>query len=232
MDLAAWITAFVEELPGLLTWLTDNVYPTGFLRRVLGLSGETLEDLPRYLLWFIVLYLVCGGITLALHFGLKQKSLNGLGSQAGNILLTILCVFCARVLVFTVEMGTAAVKTVAPLQGDYWRYFSDIWTALYPVIFLAAVLIFTIYMPLYSAVRFLRVYHLRGVPHMIFEMGTGFFLVSVLLLSAARQDRRYCLLLLPAAVMLCLAQTGGYLPDARNTRAAMGADKPSGGAPS
>jgi hypothetical protein len=51
---------------------------------------------------------------------------------------------------------------------------------------------------------------------MIFDVGTGLFFLSVLLLAAGCGGRRLYLLTLPAIVLLAIVQRGGCLPDEKN----------------
>ena len=83
------------------------------------------------------------------------------------------------------------------------------------------VILLTAVLPLQSALHYLKVYKLFGVPHMIFDVGTGLYLLSVVLLAAARGERRLYLLILPAVIMLCIIQRGGAIREDRRTRGAM-----------
>jgi hypothetical protein len=51
---------------------------------------------------------------------------------------------------------------------------------------------------------------------MIFDVGTGLFFLSVLLLAAGCGGRRLYLLTLPAIVLLAIVQRDGCLPDEKN----------------
>lgn len=221
MDYVSWTAALLEELPKLWPCLRDNVYPDSLLIRVFGMSQEQAAALPRCLTAFIVIYLICGGVTLFLHFQRRQKSLNSLAKQINNVILTAADFLLIPMLLVMWTIGRESLSTVAPYAGDtadLWRFFSDFWTALFfPLLVFLVVLLVALF-PFQAALRYLRVYHLSGLPHMIFDVGTGLYLVSVLLLAAALQSRLLYLLIPLAIAMLCAAQTGGYIPDARNAR--------------
>lgn len=227
MELGTWLTAVVQESPALVKLIQENTYPAVFLTKTFGLSEKGAVELPRYLAVFAGLYLLCGLITLFLHFKMGQRSLNSWSTQVGDVILTTACFFFIPALVLMVKAGIYKVQTeVAPLQGDYFRYAGDIWACLFDVILVSCVLLFTIYMPVYTALRYLRVYKLCGLPHMILDVGAGPFCLSVLLLSAAHGSRLLLLLIPLAVVMLCAVQTGGYIPDARNARAPLPEEPP------
>lgn len=221
MDYATWTAALLEEIPKLWTCLRDNIYPTSFLTRVLGLSQENAAKLPRYLLIFSAIYLLCGCVTLILHFRSKQLSLNSWAKQINNIILTAADFLLIPMLWALWTMGQESLSTVAPYAGelsDLWRFCSDSWTALFTPLLIFLVVLLVALFPVQAAVRYLRVHHLGGVPHMIFDVGTGLYCISVLLLAAAYGSRLLYLLIALAVVMLCAVQTGGYIPDARNAR--------------
>lgn len=78
---------------------------------------------------------------------------------------------------------------------------------------------FTVWMPISSFLRYLRVHKLGGLPHALFDIGTGPFLAAVVLLAAAHGRRELYALALPALALLALVQRGGYIPEERNVKA-------------
>lgn len=217
MELGTWLTGVVREGPALAALVRENIYPTTFLIKAFGLSEDAAERLPRYLAVFTCVYLLCGVVTLLLRWKKGQRSLNSWATQASDVILTVACLFFVPALALMVKTGVQKVRTeVAPLQGDYLRFAGDVWVCLFDVILVCAVLLFTIYMPVYTALRYLRVYKLRGLPHMVFDVGLGYYCVSVVLLAAAQENRLFWLLIPLAVAGLCAVQAGGYIPDARN----------------
>ena len=225
MDYVSWTAALFEELPKLWPCLRDNLYPTAFLTRVLGLSPQAAAGLPKYLTAFLIVYFLCGILTLILHFRRNQRSLNSRPEQINNFILVTADFLFIPMLFALWTMGQEALSVVAPYTGkfsDLWRFFSDVWTAIFFPFLVFSVTLLTALFPIHSALRYLRVYRLAGVPHMIFDVGTGLFLISDLLLAAACQTRLLYVLVPIAVAMLLVIQRGGYVPDARNARAAMG----------
>lgn len=223
MDEAMMLIAqqFVSGIMNLKDCLISNTYPSIFLKNVLGLSPDTAQKLPKYLLVYISVYLLCGLVTLFLHFGRRQMSLNGWTKQAANIILTLAdFLFLPSLFVFARLGRDAAATQVSPYQGelsDAWRYFSQLWTALFPFLFTVLVLLFTVLLPIQAAWRYLKMYRLSGLPHMVLDVGTGLYLACTALLSMSTGSRLWYVLLVPALLLLCAVQFGGYIPDSRNT---------------
>ena len=224
MDYVSWTAALLEEIPKLWPCLLDNLYPTTFLTRVFFLSPEAAARLPRYLLAYTSVYLLCGVITLVLHCRKGQRSLNSPADQINNVILSVADFLFIPMLFALWTMGKESLSTVAPYTGeisDLWRFFSDYWTALFFPLLVFSVTLLTVLFPFHSALRYLKVYKLPGVPHMIFDVGTGVFLISDLLLAAAYETRLIYLLIALAFGMLFAIQRGGYIPNSRNARLAM-----------
>lgn len=219
MELTAWIDMLIVELPALWHCLRDNLYPASFLTNALGFGQDFCERLPRYLIWFMGLYFLCGGVTLFLHFRKGQKSLNSVAHQINTAILVCCCTLFIPTLVFLAKACVYVLQNeVAPLQGhgDYIRYFGEAVSSVFYIIMAFAGLAFTVWMPISSLFRYLKVYRIRGVPHGIFDVGFGLHLIAVLLLSCVYSDRRLYLLSLPAVVMLGVIQTSGYIPEEEN----------------
>lgn len=89
MDYVSWTAALLVEIPKLWLCLRDNIYPTSFLTQVFFLSQDTAAELPRYLLGYSIIYLLCGGATLGLRLRKGQRSLNSWSDQVNNVILTI-----------------------------------------------------------------------------------------------------------------------------------------------
>lgn len=222
-DLNQLTTRIFNGVSDLCASLPANSRPDILLRDVLGLGEEQIAALPRYLLGFTALWLVCGGITLFLHFKKGQRSLNPWSHQAANIIFTLADFLLVPLLVVVVKLGRQLLSGVTPYSGelsDAWRFFTEAWGVLFDPVLLFAVLLFTILLPVQAAIRYLKVYRLAGLPHMIFDVGTGIYLACAALLSMLLGTRRWYLLLVPALILLCAAQTGGYVSSARNAREA------------
>lgn len=126
-------------------------------------------------------------------------------------------------------MGRESLSTVAPYTGeleDLWRFFSDYWTALFFPLLVFLVTLLTALFPIQAALRYLKVYRLWGLPHMIFDVGTGLYLISVLLLAGAFQTRLIYLLIPLAVLILAAVQRGGYIPNSKNARKAAKIEEP------
>ncbi len=220
MELTVWIDTLLVEVPKLWECLKANRYPASFLTNALGFSQETIDRLPQYLIWFMGFYFLCGVISLILRFRKGQKSLNSLSHQINNVILVCcgtlffpLLVFLAKACVYVLQ------NEVAPLRNDYVRYFGEAISSVFYIILAFAGIAFTVWMPVSSFLRYLKVYHLWGLPHGIFDVGLGLHLIAAVLLSAAYADRRLFLLLLPPIVMLAVIQKGGYIPEEKNRKA-------------
>ena len=163
----------------------------------------------------------CGVITLLLHFKRGQKPLNSLPKQLVNVVLVIADFLLIPLLFVIWNMAKLALGFVTPWSGeidDCWRFFSQAWSVLFDPILLLAVLLFTVLLPVQAAWRYLKIYHLAGAPHMVFDIGFGLYLSCTAMLSMLSSNHCWYLLLIPAVVMLCVGQTGGYVSDARNAR--------------
>lgn len=223
------IDQIISGVTDLFSSLLSNTPPSILLQRVLGLTDGQTAALPKYLLGFAAFYLICGGITLLLHFKRGQKSLNSLAKQAVNVVLVIADFLLVPLLLVIWDMAKLVLGRVAPWNGelsDSWRFFTQAWSALFDPILLFAILLFTVLLPVQAAWRYWSVYHLAGVPHMVFDVGFGLYLSCAAMLSMLTSSRLWYLLLIPAIVMLCVGQTGGYIPDARNARSPDPAEAP------
>lgn len=223
MELTVWIDTLIRELPPLAECLRTNTYPRAFLCSVLGLSETLAEKLPLYLAGFIALYFLCGVVTLALRFKRGQRSLNSRTHQVNNVILTWCCTLFLPLLVLLAKACVYVLQNEVPAyqgQGDLIRFAGEAAARIFYLVLAFAAVAGTVWMPLSSAIRYLRVHRLGGLPHMIFDVGTGYFLLSVLLLAAYRGQRLLYLLILPAVVMLGIIQTGGYIPEERNVKSA------------
>jgi hypothetical protein len=219
MELKAWINTLIAEFPGLLECLKSNTFPASFLTNVLGFRPSLVERLPQYLWGFVGVYFLCGLVTLVLRYKRGQRSLNSIPHQINNVILTWCCTLfvpllalLARSCVYILQNEVAAYRG----EGDLIRFAGEAVSSVFYVILAFLAVAFTVWMPVSSAIRYLRVHRAGGLPHMIFDIGTGPFLLSVLLLAAAQGDRRLYLLALPAIVLLGVVQRGGYLPAEKN----------------
>lgn len=226
MELTAWIDTLLLELPKLWQCLKHNAYPASFLTNALGFRPETCERLPRMLMGFLAFYLLCGGVTLFLRFRMKQKSLSSAAHQINSAILVCCATLFVPLLVLLAKACVYVIRNeIAPFQGegDFIRFFGEAVSSVFYIVLAFAGVFFTVWMPVSSFLRYLKVYRLRGLPHGIFDVGFGLYLISVALLAAYCGDRRVYALLLPAVIALALVQTGGYLPEERN---APGAEPP------
>ena len=228
MELTVWIDTLIRELPPLAECLRTNTYPRSFLCSVLGLSETLAEKLPLYLAGFIALYFLCGVVTLALRFKRGQRSLNSRTHQVNNVILTWCCTLFLPLLVLLAKACVYVLQNEVPAyqgQGDLIRFAGEAAARIFYLVLAFAAVAGTVWMPLSSAIRYLRVHRLGGLPHMIFDVGTGPFLLSVLLLAAYCGQRLLYLLVLPAVIMLGIIQTGGYIPEERNVKSAPAAPR-------
>lgn len=219
MELTAWIDTLLVELPQLWQCLKSNAYPESFLTNVLGFRPETCARLPQMLAGFLGLYLLCGAVTLVLRFRQKQKSLSSVPHQINTAILVCCGTLFVPLLVFLAKACVYVLKhEVAPLQGegDAVRFFGEAVSRVFYIVLAFAGVFFTVWMPVSSFLRYLKVYRLRGLPHAVFDVGFGLCLISAALLAGYYGDRRLYLLILPAVIGLALIQTGGYIPEERN----------------
>ena len=218
MELTAWIDTLLVEVPQLWECLKSNTYPVSFLTNALGLRPESCARLPRLLAYFLGLYFLCGLVSAALRFWLKQHSLSSTVHQINTAILVCCSTLFVPLLVLLAKACVYVVThEVAPLQGegDYIRFFGEALGKVFYMVLAFAGVLFTVWMPVDSFLQYLRVYRLRGLPHAVFDVGFGLCLMSVALLAAYYGDRRLYLLLLPAVVLLGLIQRKNYLPEER-----------------
>lgn len=212
MDLSAWKDTLSRELPRLWKCLGGNVYPEAFLTRVLGFSAKFCEHLPQYLMCFLGLYLLCGALTVFFRFRLGQKPLSSIPRQAGTAVLAACCTVCLPLLMYLAKLCAYIVRDqVAPMQGwgDCIRYTSEALSNIVYVIAAFVCVLLTVWAPAGSMFRYLKTYRLRGIPHMILEVGAGFYLLCVLLLASAFESRQLYALILPAGLLLGTVQSAG-----------------------
>jgi hypothetical protein len=221
MELKVWIDTLIREFPGLLECLKTNSYPASFLTNALGLSPSLTDQLPQALWGYVLVYFLCGLVTVLLRYKKGQRSLNSVVHQINNVILTWCCTLFLPLLVLAAKSCVYILQNeVAAYQGkdDLVRFAGEALFSIFDMVVVLAGVAFTVWIPVSSAIRYLRVHHLGGLPHMILDVGTGPFLLSVMLLSASRGDRRLYLLVLPAIVLLGVVQRGGYIPEEKNLR--------------
>jgi len=213
-----------EEIPLLWENVKAHAFPSSFLTRALGFSPERMELLPRFLMYWIGIYLLCGLVTVFLRFKRGQRSINSLAKQLVNIILTSCCVL---ILPMIPMLGKACVyvlqNEVAPYQGlsDLGRFIGESFGSIIYLLMALGGLICTAWLPLGGAVTYLKRYKIFGLPHMVFDYGTGFFLISLYLLATRFENLLLYALAIPAVIMLRVIQIGGYVPEEVNARAAV-----------
>lgn len=219
MELTAWIDTLLVEIPKLWQCLKSNTYPDSFLVNALGFSPEACRKLPQTLTVFLGIYLACGAATLVLRFWRKQKSLNSVTHQINTAVLVCCSTLFVPLLLLLAKACVYVVQNeVAPFQGDgdHIRFIGDAISSVFYMVLAFAGVFFTVWMPVSSFLRYWKVYRIRGLPHAVFDVGFGLYLISVALLSAFYGDRRLYLLLLPAVIALAVIQKGGCIPEERN----------------
>lgn len=219
MDLLPWIDSLLVEIPLLIENVKANVFPASFLTNVMGFSQETLTKLPGLLTTFIIFYLLCGAATVALRFVKGQKSLNSIPRQISNIILTWCCAFFFPLMILLGKATLYVLRSVGPYQGDLVKHLGTAFGESFYFILAFLAVLFTIWMPISSAIRYLQVHKLRGIPHMVLDIGFGPYILAVLLLSAHKGSRGLLLLVLVAAAMLIAVQTGGYISEYYDSQA-------------
>lgn len=224
MEFTAWMDTLFMELPRLLDCVKTNAFPERFLTRAMNIHPETVEKLPEYLTLFMGLYLLCGLVTIVLRFKRGQRSINSFAKQLVNVILTSCCVLIIPLIPMLAKACIYVLQNeVTPCQGlsDLGRFIADSFGSIFYLLMALGGLIFTAWIPLGGALTYLRRYQLFGLPHMIFDSGTGMYLMSVYLLSSYYGQLSLYLLLIPALVMLRIIQIGGYIPEEINAQAAV-----------
>lgn len=217
-----WIDTLIEQFPRLAENLKTNTFPAEFLSAVFGVSAETLEKLPEYLLIWVGVYLLCGVITLFLRFKKGQKSLSSVSNQINNVILTWCSAFFIPLLVMMVKGCRQILSTIEPYRGDTGdliRFLGESLGSIFYLIMAIAGVGFTVWMPISSFLRYLKVHKLGGLPHAIFDIGTGPFFLAVILLAAHYGRRELYALMLVPVILLWIIQRGGYIPASRNVNA-------------
>lgn len=214
MGVKAQLSSILREFPRLWNCLKSNTYPSDFLSNALGFSTKLCERLPQYLMCFIGAYLLCAGLTLFLRFRLEQKPLSSIPRQIHNGILTV---FCTVFIPLLFRLGTICAYVVCydvkPFQedGNLVRYVHDAFSNIVYVVLLFAIVLLAVWRPAATLFRYLRVYGLRGVPHVILEVGTGVYLVCIVLLASAFRDIKLYSMILPAGFVLGTVQCEGFL---------------------
>ena len=223
MELTVWIDTLIAQSPRLVENLKANVFPREFLTQVFRLDPAAVDRLPQWLLYAVGIYFLCGLVTAVLRFTRGQKSLSSSAHQFSNIILTWASLFFIPVLVLLVKGCAQVLGSVPAFTGelqDLVRYAGQALASIfYPLMALASVG-FTVWMPIRSFLRYLKVYQLFGLPHALFDIGFGPFLLALVLLSAAYGQRALYALAIPAITLLWIIQRGGYIPEERNVKAA------------
>nr|WP_325182854.1 hypothetical protein [uncultured Oscillibacter sp.] len=211
MELSAWANALPSEFPKLWQCLKSNAYPSSFLHNVVKLSPKADAALPRVLVWFLAVYLLCGAVTLVLRYWKKQKPLSTVHHQVNMTFLSFLSALVIPPAAFVVRICWRELRATPPFrgEGDYVRFFGEISITLFYMLIAVAVALFIVWPPLTTLAGYLRDYRLRGLPHGIFEVGFGLCVLSLTLLSAIHGDRRVFLLLVPVVLVLGIIQMGG-----------------------
>lgn len=209
MELSAWANGLLVEFPKLWQCLKSNTYPSSFLTNTLRLSPKL--DLPKILVCFLGVYLLCGAVTLVLRLWKKQKPLSTIHHQVNMAFLSFLSALVVPPVVFIVRTCWRDLRGTSPFlgEGDYVRFFGEISVTLFFMVLAIAVAVFIVWPPLTTLVGYLKDYRLRGLPHGIFEVGFGLCILSLTLLSAIHGDRRVFLLLVPVVLVLGIIQMGG-----------------------
>lgn len=221
--LTDWIDALIVELPLLWEQIKAGVYPASFLQNALGLSPEQTAELPSLLRLFVAVYFLCGLVTVALRFAKKQQSLNRTSQQITNGILMICCTLFIPALILLARGGIHVLQhEVAPCQGfeDLLRFIGEAAASIFYIVMAFGGILFTVWIPVGAALRYLKVYRLRGLPHMVLDLGFGPLVVAVFLLASACGKAELYLLILAAMILLTIVQTGGYIAEEVNTRAA------------
>lgn len=211
MKLSAWAMALPAEFSKLWQCVKSNAYPSSFLTNALKISPKTAAALPKYLVWFLAVYFLCGGVTLILRYWKQQKALSTVHHQVNMTFLSFLTALVLPPVVFVITTCWRELRGVPRFQGegDYVRFFGEISVTLFFLVLAVAVALFILWPPLTTFLHYIREYRLRGLPHGIFEVGFGLCVLSAALLSGSYGDRRLFLLLVPAVVMLGIIQVGG-----------------------
>jgi len=189
MDLLPWIDSLLVEVPVLISSLKTGVFPVSFLTNVLGVAPDRVERLPGLLTFFVIFYLLCGALTMVLRFRQDQTSLLSVPRQLCNAIL------CCSVFLFL-----PMLKLVS--AGGFGGSF-------YPLLALGVVL-FSIGIPLASVIRYVWVYRFTGIPHAIFDVGFGPFVMAVQLLCAHKGSKFLCLFIFLAVAALVVLHLDSY----------------------
>ena len=222
MEFTRWIDTLIAQFPRLVENLKTNTFPAEFLSAVFGLSAETVEKLPQYLMMGIGVYFLCGLVTLVLRFKKGQKSLSSTSNQINNVILTCCSAFFIPLLVMMLKGCKQVLSTIEPFQGrsdDLIRFLGESLGSIFYLIMAIAGVGFTVWMPISSFLRYLKVHKLGGLPHAIFDIGTGPFFLTVVLLAAYLGKRELYALMLVPVILLWIIQRGGYIPASRNVNA-------------
>jgi len=219
MDLLPWIDSLLVEFPLLIENIKANAFPASFLTNVMGFTSQQLEKLPGQLTAFIIFYFLCGVVTVVLRFVKGQKSLSSIPRQISNIILTWFCILLFPLLILLGKATLYVLFSVGPFEGDWVKYLGTAFGESFYFIMAFGAVLFTIWMPISSAIRYLKIHKLGGIPHMVLDIGFGPFILAAALLAFHQGSPGLLFLPVAAVAMLIAVQTGGYISEHYDSQA-------------
>lgn len=203
--------ALVRGFSALWEGIKTNTYPAAFFTDALGLSQETVEALPDVAAVFLAVCLLCGIVSLILRWKAGQRSISGWGDQLISVMMILLAFLCIPILLllhqYVVEAKAAAEGSFASRGMDYVY---EILETAYPVLMVTILCVCMMLWPLLRIKDYLVRYHLAGLFHAVFEVGTGLYIAGAAVLAMYRENALYYAVILPYLFLLWLRQRGGW----------------------
>jgi len=205
-------TLLLNGMKSLIEGLKTNTWPTVFFSDFLGLSKEIIDQLPKYMFFYMILYFVAAIFSLLLHFIKKQKSFSDLGRKFVDLLCWALAIMCFWFIPQFIAQGrlqAAEVEGFFSFSEEGLKWLSAYLQAWFDPIWLGVLLIAIAIMPLLTVRKYIKIYKFFGIPWAIFDEGFALFCMCTATLVMASGNILWYAAIPAAFVLIVLGQTGG-----------------------
>ena len=199
-------------MKSLIEGIKTSTWPTFFFNDLLGLSKKTADQLPKYMFYYMVVYLISSLIALVLHFWKKQKSFSDLGRKFVDIICWTLAIMCFWLIPQFIAQGklqAAEVEGTFSFTEEGFNWLSAYLQAWFDPIWLSALIVAIAIMPLLTVRKYLTHYKFAGIPWAIFDEGFALYCMSTIVLVMAGGNTIWYAAIPVAFVLILLGQTGG-----------------------
>ena len=205
-------TLIVNGMKSLIEGLKTNTWPTFFFNDLVGLSKEASDSLPKYMFYYMVVYLISALTSLVLHFLKKQKSFSDLGRKFVDIICWAVAIMCFWLIPQFIAQGkrmAAEVEGSFSFTAEGVKWLSQYLQAWFDPIWLGILIIAIAIMPLLTIKKYIKKYKLAGIPWAIFDEGFALFCMSAAVLVMFSGNILWYTSIPGAFVLILLGQIGG-----------------------